>query len=134
MQKQISSHTITFSIWIVFLLLIHAHVIHILIDNNWTNGPVHFSADTNNTSVASTPEDMMLGKSCKLETLQEEAGSHYLKDFSHTLNPSSNLSTGGELGSLPVSSTGQKSLISSVMENARHRFDNFWANQKNGDT
>lgn len=103
---------------------------HYLNDNNGTNGRVHFSAVT---SVPSTPEDLMLGKSCKLEPLPEEANLHYLKDSSHTLNPSSKISKGEELGNPPPSS-GRQSLLSGVMETARHRFDSFWANQKNGST
>lgn len=75
----------------------------------------------------------MLGKSCKLEPLPEEASFHCSKDPSRTLNPSSKISAGGELGSPPPSSTRQ-SLLSGVMESARHRFDNFWANQKNDST
>lgn len=111
---------------------------HHLVDNNGTNGRVHFSAghlsDTdNNTSIPSTPEDLMLGKSCKLESLPEEASLHCLKDPSHTLNPSSKISTGEQLGN-PPPSPGRQSLLSGVMESARHRFDNFWSNQKNGST
>lgn len=103
-------------------------------DNNGTNRRVHFSAVThNNTSVPSTPEDLMLGKSCKLEPLPEEATLYCLKDSSHTLNPSSKISTGEELGNPPPSSDRQ-SLLSGVMESARQRFDSFWANQKNGST
>lgn len=103
-----------------------------------TNGRVHFSAghlcDTdNNTSVPTTPEDLMLGKSCKLEPLPEEAGLQCSKDPSQTLNPSSVISTCEELGKPPPSST-RHSLLSGVMESARHRFDSFWSSQKNGST
>lgn len=137
-QKQISSQVITFSIWTNFHFLTHAHVYHNFNDNNGTNGRVHFSAGylcdiDNNTSVPSTPEDLMLGKTCKLEPLPEEASLDCLKDSLHTLNPSSKISTGKQLGNPPPNS-GRQSLLSGVIETARHRFDSFWANQKNGST
>lgn len=84
-------------------------------------------------SVPSTPEDMILGKSYNLEPLLEETGLHCLKDpsSSHTLNPSSKISKSGEEIGNP---SGRQSLLSGVMESARHRFDSFWTNQKNAST